>query len=303
MSPYLARARSHRVFRSLPVFSLSQTSVPGRRSSPRRPEFGTEHPASSPLTQTIPRNRFDRERNVPFTSRPGYRIAFLPCSSGELATGDDKYPRRRIGRAGSADFLRGRDRTTSTVCRVTGMEGDGKGAGSGGEAEQAAVDRLLPALTSGMSPEESAKARKTLSALLALRAARLSPAELEKEAAARRKRAEGLSLEMRRKLLREDELALGVEQLSGQVLATALGVLRGEVKVTPEVKRETRRTLARLGQLNAVLVGRFPHLTPLLEQVSDSYLDAMFILGDGQGPLSTRLSRAKKEREPAGKPG
>jgi hypothetical protein len=183
------------------------------------------------------------------------------------------------------------------------MEGDGKGAGSGGEAEQAALDRLLPALTAGMSPEESAKARKTLSALLALRAARLSPTELEKEAAARRKRAEGHSLEMRRKLLQEDELALGVEQLSGQVLATALGVLRGEVKVTPEVKRETRRTLARLGQLNAVLVGRFPHLTPLLEEVSDSYLDAMFILGEGQGPLSTRLSRAKKEREPAGKGG
>jgi hypothetical protein len=59
--------------------------------------------------------------------------------------------------------------------------------------------------------------------------------------------------------------------------------------VARELKKETHRTIARLGQVNATVVGRFPHRTDLLEQVSDAYLDAMFILGGGDGPASVRL--------------
>ena len=52
------------------------------------------------------------------------------------------------------------------------------------------------------------------------------------------------------------------------------------------------------GQVNAVLVGRFPHLTNLLEKISEAYLDAMFILADGDSPLSARLKKAKGEPGP-----
>jgi len=184
------------------------------------------------------------------------------------------------------------------------MEQDAGEPGSGGAEVQAALDRLLPVLTAGMPPAESAKARETLAALFTLRAARPGGAAgLEGEVRARLKRAGGLPPEGRRRMLREDELALGVEQLAGRVSGAALGVLRGEVKATPALKRETRRHLARLGQLNAIIVGRFPHLTALLEEVSDAYLDGMFILGDGKGPLSARLLREKKEREFPGKAG
>jgi len=172
----------------------------------------------------------------------------------------------------------------------------GEEGGLQGWAIEEALDRLLPVLTDGMPEEEAGKARETLAALLALRAAEPGPGRMEEEVARRLKLATGLPLDGRRRMLQEDALALEVERITGQVSASAEAVLRGEVLVTRELKKETRRSLARLGQLNAVLVGRFPHLTPLLEMVSEAYLDAMFILGDGRGPLSTRLAKAKKER-------
>jgi hypothetical protein len=162
------------------------------------------------------------------------------------------------------------------------------------------LDRLLPVLTAGMTPKEAGMARETLEGLFALRAAGPGPWDPGKEIAKRLKKAEGLSPEGRRRMLQEDALALEVGRIGVQVTGTALRVTRGEVQVTGEMKRETRRTLARLGQLNAVLVGRFPHLTPLLGEVSDAYLDGMFILGDGQGPTSTRLRKAKGEGEGKG---
>jgi hypothetical protein len=175
--------------------------------------------------------------------------------------------------------------------------GEAGDAPDSGGAVKEAIDRLLPVLTTGMTAEEAGKARETLWALFTLRAARPGPDTLERETAERMKRAGSLSLEGRRRMLREDELALAVEKLGGQISETAVRVLQGEVRVTRVMKRETRRTLARLGQLNAVLAGRFPHLTPLLEEVSDAYLDAMFILGDGKGPMSNRLQQVKKARE------
>ena len=96
----------------------------------------------------------------------------------------------------------------------------------------------------------------------------------------------------RKKMLEEDSLALGVERLDRIIRIAALGVHRGTIRATPSVKKEVRRASARLGQLNAVIVGRFPHLTPLLEKISESYLDTMFVLGDGKGILSMRLRRA-----------
>lgn len=173
--------------------------------------------------------------------------------------------------------------------------------GPEGEAVKEALDRLVPVLTGGMPPEEAGKARETLTALYTLRAAEPGgPAGLRQETEARLRLAHNLSPEGRRRLLQEDELTLGVRRLGGQVFRDALGVMRGEVQATPELKRETRRTMARLGRLNAVLVGRFPHLAGPLAEVSEAYLDAMFIIGDGKGPLSTRLRKAKEDGRPAG---
>jgi hypothetical protein len=164
-----------------------------------------------------------------------------------------------------------------------------------------ALARFMPVLTAGMGAEEAGDIRKTCLALFTLRASRLAPGEFEQEIRGQIRRAEGLPLEGRRRMSREAGLALEVERLSGQVSGTALRVLRKETEVTREMRRETRRTLARLGRLNAALVGRFPHRTELLGQVSEAYLDAMFILGGGEGPAGTRLQKLRKERESAEK--
>ena len=52
---------------------------------------------------------------------------------------------------------------------------------------------------------------------------------------------------------------------------------------------------------NISVRGRFPARTDLLEQVSEAYLDAMFILGGGKGPAGTRLQRIGEDGEPPGK--
>jgi hypothetical protein len=181
------------------------------------------------------------------------------------------------------------------------MEGSKEPPGLAGEPVEEALGRLLPALTEGMAGEEAGKAREILAALFTLRSAEQGPDRAGEEIAKRLKMVSGLSLEGRRRMLQEDALALEVLRLTGQVSGTAERVLRGELQITPDLKKETRRTLARLGQLNAVLVGRYPHLTPLLERVSEAYLDAMFILGDGKGPASIRLQGLRKDRERAGK--
>jgi hypothetical protein len=109
--------------------------------------------------------------------------------------------------------------------------------------------------------------------------------------------AEGLSLNGRRRMVEEDGLALAVGKYSGQISGNALRVLTGDAVVTREMKKETRRAIARLGQVNAILVGRFPHRMDLLEQVSEAYLNAMFVLNEGRGPAGTRLMKIKKDRE------
>ena len=101
----------------------------------------------------------------------------------------------------------------------------------------------------------------------------------------------------------EEGVALEVERLAGEVSGTALRVFRKETPVTPGLKKEVRRTVARLGQLNATLVGRLPGRTDLLEKVSDAYLDAMFVLGSGEGPAGTGLQRLRKEGDPPGPAG
>jgi len=98
-------------------------------------------------------------------------------------------------------------------------------------------------------------------------------------------------------MLEEDGPALEVERPDGQIREPALRYLRGEIGATAGVKKEIRRASARLGQVNAVLVGRFPHETNLLEKIPEAYLDAMFILADGKSPLSVRLKKAKGERD------
>jgi hypothetical protein len=181
--------------------------------------------------------------------------------------------------------------------------GDGEVTGSAEPAAGDHINRYLAVLTAGMSPAEAAKARETIIALDGFRAARPGADSREEELARRTKRAEGLPLEGRRRMLQEDALALEAGRLSGQVSGNALRVYLGEVQVTPEIKKETRRTVSRLTQLNAVLVGRFPNRADLHEEVSDAFLDAMFILGDGKGPLSNRLRKAVEERESPGKDG
>jgi hypothetical protein len=173
-----------------------------------------------------------------------------------------------------------------------GREEEKDGAGTAGQDPYA---RYLAVLTEGMTPEETGRAREILDALKGLHAASPGAGSGAEEREGRIQKARGLPLDGRRRMLQEDALTLEVGRLSGQVSGIALRVFRGEVQVTGEVKKETRRAVARLGQLNAVLVGRFPHLTPLLEQVSDAFLDAMYILGDGKGPVSSRLQKAGRE--------
>ena len=160
-----------------------------------------------------------------------------------------------------------------------------------------ALARFLPVLTAGMRPEEAGRAGEISRALFALRSAGRTPAEVEEEIRGRRRKAEGLSLDERRRMVEEDRLALAVGKESGRISGNALRVLTGDAVVTKELKKETRRAVARLGQVNAVLVGRFPHRTDLLGQVSEAYLDAMFILNEGKGPASTRLMKIRKDRE------
>lgn len=181
--------------------------------------------------------------------------------------------------------------------------GDREGTGSAEPATGDLITRYLAVLTAGMTPAEAAKARETIIALDGLRAARPGAESREEGLARRTKRAEGLHLEGRRRMLQEDALALEVGRLSGQVSGNALRVFRGEAQVTAGMKKETRRTVSRLTQLNAALAGRFPDRTDLHEEVSDAFLDAMFILGDGKGPLSNRLRKAVRERESPGKDG
>ena len=165
------------------------------------------------------------------------------------------------------------------------------------------LGRLLQALTEGMTPEEAGKAREVLEGLFSLRTSGPDPWNPAEEIARRLKKAQGLSMEGRRRMLQEDTLALEVGLLGRKFSETALRVSRKEVPVTGNLKKETRRDLARLGQLNAVLVGRFPHLTPLLAEASDAYLDGMYILAGGEGPASVRLQRTLKERKEQGKTG
>jgi hypothetical protein len=218
------------------------------------------------------------------------------------------------GRSPEREGWRG-PRRTGTACFLQistvpfpiageGMEmagGDRDGKGGGGLAGKDTLARYLAVLTEGMTAEEAGRARETLDALRRLRAASPGHDRGGDGMGSRLKRAEGLPLDGRRRMLQEDALALEVGQLSGQVSANTLRVFRGECQVTPEMKKETRRAVARLGQLNAILVGRFPHLTPLLEEVSDAFLDAMYILGGGKGPLSNRLRGTGNAGEPAGK--
>jgi hypothetical protein len=160
-----------------------------------------------------------------------------------------------------------------------------------------ALARFLPVLTAGMSPGEAKRARTTYEDLFLLSASTLGGEAFAKDVGERVRRTGGLPLGARRRMLEEDALAAEVEGLDRFIRETAVGVLAGEISATAEVKREIRRASARLGRANAVLVGRFPHLTPLLAKVSESYLDAMFILGGGTGPASTRLQLIRKEEK------
>jgi hypothetical protein len=172
------------------------------------------------------------------------------------------------------------------MSRPAARKGTGTTEKAEAEAVEAALDGLLPVLTIGMPPQEAAKARGTLAALFTLRAAQPGgPARLGEEVDRRLRLGESLSLDGRRRLLQEDALALEVETLSGQVFGIALGVVKDGVQVTPVLKKETRRAVARLGKLNAVLVGRFPHLTPLS--------------GRSQRPTSTPCSSSAKGRGPS----
>ena len=154
-----------------------------------------------------------------------------------------------------------------------------------------------------MRQDESERAGSTYRDLFTLSSSTLSREAFEKDIGERIRKAESLTPDARRRMLDEDSLAADVGRLDGEIRETAIRVLRGEIRATAEVKREVRRASARLGQLNAVLVGRFPHLTPLLEKVSESYLDAMFVLGNGNGIMSVRLRKARAEMDSRSKTG
>jgi hypothetical protein len=146
-----------------------------------------------------------------------------------------------------------------------------------------------------MRKDEVERAGSTFRDLFTLSASSMNREDFGSYIRERIRKAEGLAPDGRRRMLEEDGLALEVERLDRQIREPALRYLRGEIGATSEVKKEIRRASARLGQVNAVLVGRFPHLTNLLERISEAYLDAMFVLADGKSPLSARLAKAKGE--------
>jgi hypothetical protein len=148
-----------------------------------------------------------------------------------------------------------------------------------------------------MRQEDVEKAGSTYQDLFTLSAASMNREDFGGFVGERIRKAGSLAPDGRRRMLEEDGLALEVERLDRQIREPALRFLRGGIAATAEVKKEVRRASARLGQVNAVLVGRFPHLTHLLERISEAYLDAMFILADGKSPLSARLAKAKGEPE------
>jgi hypothetical protein len=158
-----------------------------------------------------------------------------------------------------------------------------------------ALARFLPKFSEGMREDERESAGATYRDLFTLAASTLDREHFHQDINDRIRKAGNMPLEGRRKMLEEDTLALELGRLDQQVRETALLLLLGETRATAEVKRGIRRTAARLGQVNAVLVGRFPQSTHLLEKVSEAYLDAMFILADGKGIMSTRLMKARDE--------
>jgi len=174
----------------------------------------------------------------------------------------------------------------------------GHPAGSGEDAVRDALARFLPVFTREMPKEEADRAGSAYRDLFTISFSDLDPAAFGAYVADRIRNADGAPLATRRRMLAEDALTAEVGKLDRGLRETAAGIARGEITATAGVKRETRRAAARLGQLNAVLVGRFPHLTPMLEMVSESYLDAMFILGDGKGIPSTRLRKLQEKTAP-----
>lgn len=155
----------------------------------------------------------------------------------------------------------------------------------------------------GLREDEGERAGSTYQDLFTLSASTLDRDRFGKEIEERIRKAGSLSPVGRGRMLGEDTLAAEVGRIDRGIRETALRFLRGEISATADVKREMRRASARLGQVNAVPVGRFPHLTPLIEEISEAYLDAMFVLADGKGPLSTRLRKARDELEARQKAG
>ena len=166
-----------------------------------------------------------------------------------------------------------------------------------GEAVEDALARFLPIHSDGMKQSDIGKAEAMYRELFTLSADAMNKEDFGRSIGDRIGKAKGLAPGGRRKMLEEDSLALEVEKLDLQIREPALRSLRGGVGATADVKREVRRASARLGRLNAVLVGRFPHLTHLLEKISEACLDALFVLADGNSPLSARLAKAKTEME------
>ena len=158
-----------------------------------------------------------------------------------------------------------------------------------------ALARFLPKFSKGMREDEGERAEATYRDLFILSASTMDREHFDQDIDDRIRKAGNMPLDGRRKMLEENTLALELGRLDQQVRETALLLFLGETRATAEVKRGVRRTAARLGQVNAVLVGRFPESTHLLEKVSEAYLDSMFILADGKGIMSTRLRKARDE--------
>jgi hypothetical protein len=166
-----------------------------------------------------------------------------------------------------------------------------------GDAVRDALARFHPKFSEGMRQEDVEKAGSTYRDLFTLSAASMNREDLGGFVEDRIRTAGSLAPDGRRRMLEEDGLALEVERLDRQIREPALRCFRDEIGATANVKKEVRRASARLGKVNAVLVGRFPHLTNLLERISEAYLDAMFILADGKSPLSARLKKEGDELE------